>query len=101
VADQRRKSERVNTQLPLATEDGLFGITRDISPQGVYFVVEGKPETAQEVRFTMDFASQTNSGTQLRMKCIGKVVRVEADGGKWGVAVAITEASLESVPKGS
>jgi hypothetical protein len=98
LADQRRKSDRVKTQLPLSIEGGTGGITRDISPQGVYFILDGKqPEENQEIRFTMDFAPQPGTGTQLRMNCIGRVVRVETAEGKWGVAIAISEASLESV----
>lgn len=99
MADQRRKSERVISELPLSLEGGPSGITRNMSPSGVYFVVDGQPEESQEVRFTIDFASQPGSGSRLRLNCIGKVVRVEAAEGKWGVAVSITEASLETVEK--
>ena len=87
-----RKHERVSAVVPVAMEGGAGGLTRDLSPAGVYFVTADKPRSGESVRFTLEF---NNPAGKLYLDCVGEVVRVEDSGGKVGVAVRITESRLE------
>jgi hypothetical protein len=87
-----RKHERVNAVIPVELEDGAEGITRDLSPAGVYFVTGGNLRSGEAIRFTLEF---DNPAGKLYLDCVGEVVRVEDSGGKMGVAVRITESRLE------
>jgi hypothetical protein len=87
-----RKNERVNAVIPVRLEDGHDGITRDLSPAGVYFVTAEKLRDGEPIRFTLEF---DNAMGKLYLDCSGQVVRVEDREGKVGVAVKITESRLE------
>ena len=93
MAKVPRQSQRVNAEIPIRLQDRSSGVTRDISPSGVYFVIGEKLEPGDQIRFTMEFDDPT--GGVLHLDCVGKVVRVEESAGKCGVAVAISESHLE------
>ena len=99
MAAEPRRSERVNAEVKVRLEDRTSGITRDISPNGVYFVVAETLEEGQNIRFTLEF--EDPGGGPLHLNCVGQVVRVEDAGGKRGVAVKIVEQKLERRPPGS
>jgi|SRR5436190_23176936 len=90
-----RNHERVNAEVPVLTESGAKGITRDMSPTGVYFTVGERVRVGETIRFSMDFEAPLNVGGVFRLACVGTVTRVESRHGKTGVAVAITESTLE------
>ena len=96
MAAEPRRSERVNAEVTVRLEDRTSGMTRDISPNGVYFVIGETVEEGQQIRFTLEF--EDPGGGPLHLNCVGKVVRVEEAGGKRGVAVAIVEQKLERRP---
>jgi hypothetical protein len=95
MADPRRKNERVSAEVPVRVEGRAPGITRDLSPTGVYFVVDEKMTPGAIIRFSIEFSTAMDRGVPLQLTCIGTVVRVEESGGKNGVAVLITESRLE------
>ena len=92
MAKEPRQSQRVNAEVPVRLE-GNSGLTRDISPNGVYFVIGEKLEAGQQIHFSIEFDDP--GGGVLYLDCIGKVVRVEETGGKSGVAATITQSRLE------
>ena len=91
----QRASERVNTEVAVRVGDLISGITRDISPSGVFFIIDEKLAPRQSIRFSIEFDDPTNNASILQLDCTGKVVRIENVDGKCGVAVAITESHLE------
>ena len=99
MAAEPRRSERVNAEVTVRLEDRASGITRDISPNGVYFVIGDTVEEGQTIRFTLEF--EDPGGGPLHLNCVGKIVRVEDAAGKRGVAVAIVEQKLVRRPPGA
>ncbi len=99
MAKDGRRSERVRSEKRVSLEDGVEGLTRDVSATGVYFVVDDKVEPGQVIRFSIEFSTPVGEPEILRLDCVGKVVRVESSDEKSGVAVAITESRLERVPR--
>lgn len=99
MATEPRQSQRVHAEVTVRLEDRATGITRDISPNGVYFVIGDRLEEGQLVRFTLEF--EDPSGGPLHLNCTGRVVRVEESGGKRGVGVQIIEQRLERRPPGA
>src|SRR5215211_7312873 len=93
MAKEPRQSQRVNAEVPVRLEGSASGVTRDISPSGVYFVIGDKLEAGQQIRFSIEFDDP--GGGILFLDCVGKVVRVEEAGGKSGVAATITSSRLE------
>jgi hypothetical protein len=87
-----RKHERVSAAVPVHLDNGLEGLTRDLSPAGVYFVVNEDVQEGDPIRFTVEF---DNPSGKLHLECSGRIVRVEHSAGKRGVAVQITESRLE------
>jgi hypothetical protein len=92
MAKEPRQSWRVGAEVPIRLQDRTSGVTRDISPTGVYFVISESLQVGESIRFSMEFDDPT--GGVLHLDCTGKVVRVEQTAGKSGVAVAITESKL-------
>jgi hypothetical protein len=87
-----RRHDRVNAVVPVRMDSGKEGITRDLSPAGVYFVTGENLRPGEVLRFTVEFDSPSG---KLFLDCSGEVVRVEDANGRTGVAVKITESRLE------
>jgi len=69
------------------------GITRDVSPSGVFLESSLTFDLGEKIDFVIDLDSP---GGKLILKCNGEVVRVEEQNGKVGVAVKIVESSIRS-----
>ena len=92
MAQESRRSARVNTKVPVRLRSGSLGVTRDVSPNGVYFEVSEKITPGSMLHFTIDFDDP--SGGLLELECTGTVVRVDEGDGKVGVAVSIADSRL-------
>jgi c-di-GMP-binding flagellar brake protein YcgR len=81
---------RVPTDRILDTQKGK---TRDISTRGLYFVVEQNLEAGSELDITLTLPAEITHGTEVFVRAMGKVVRVEhrtEDGSsRMGVAAVI------------
>lgn len=90
---ERRRAERFKGAIPIELKDGR-GLSRDFSTDGIYFETDQSFSIGEHIDFTMqlDHADQANP---LRVRCQGKVVRLEAAFGMSGVAVAITTHQFE------
>src|SRR6266481_5251019 len=81
---------RVPTERALDTQQGK---TRDISTRGLYFVVEQNLEAGSELDITLTLPTEITHGTEVFVRALGKVVRVERrdeEGGeRMGVAAVI------------
>jgi c-di-GMP-binding flagellar brake protein YcgR len=97
---ERRTARRYDLSLPLIirvpTEQALDsqkGKTRDISTRGLYFVVEQNLEAGSELDLTLTLPAEVTHGSEVFVRALGKVVRVEQrseDGNpRMGIAAVI------------
>lgn len=91
---ERRQNERINVELPLILENAT-GVTRDVSPSGVFFWKRGVFAYGESIRFSIE--RRTDSG-KIIQKCRGVVVRTEPRGHDVGVAARIIQSTSEPVP---
>jgi hypothetical protein len=82
---ERRTVRRYELSLPIKT--------RDISTRGLYFVIEQDLEAGSELDITLTLPAEITHGTEVFVRALGKVVRVEKhmkDGtARLGVAAVI------------
>jgi len=82
-----RREERFDTSLPLRLEQGE-GEVRNVSANGIYFVTDVALQQGAPVKFTLQYPSFP--GGPISVSCTGRIVRVERQGEKHGVAASIT-----------
>jgi hypothetical protein len=104
--DERRKSPRVEAELPIAVEGGpaeATGKTLNISENGVYFEVPHLIEPLTKVRMELLVPGESGpDGEGIRLGFDGVVVRVEPEDrndhpGPYRVAVFFTHVPEESM----
>ena len=93
VKGERRRSTRYPANLVVEMEDRK-GVTRNVSASGVYIEMRERPVIGEPVLFTLVLEHATPR--PLRLACVGNVVRVEPNGQRYGVALAITSHEIES-----
>jgi hypothetical protein len=81
----QRHAMRFDASLPVRIS-GTGGETVNISAQGVYFETDVEQRVGSLVNFTVEF---TLYGEKHRLLCEGKVVRVEPQGERVGVAARL------------
>jgi hypothetical protein len=100
--DQRRRATRFQMKLPvdvnLPSDNGPLpaqALTRDVSFRGLYFTMDQLPETGSHIDFTLTLPKELTLSSEVRIRCVGRVVRVETGvgssgegGGKPSVGVA-------------
>jgi len=97
---ERRTSRRYDLSLPVIIRvpaeraaDTQQGKTRDISTRGLYFVLDQDLEAGSELDITLTLPAEITHGTEVLVRALGKVVRVERrmeDGtARMGVAAVI------------
>ena len=68
----------------------MEGTTRDLSARGVYFYLDRDSLYERTVEFTVVFPKEVTGLTNLAVRCVGNVLRVETSGeNKIGVAAEI------------
>ena len=92
MAELRRAQQRVSAVLPVKVDGRAAGVTRDISPSGIFFETDLDMAGGSTIHFTLEF---DNPSGKLLLECSGEIVRVEKAGGKIGVAAKIVESRLE------
>ena len=92
----RRTARRYDLSLPVLIklpieQDARNGKTRDISTRGVYFHIGNHLAAGSELDLTMTLPAEVTGGTEVFIRAIGKVVRVEkgSDDHQVGVAALI------------
>src|ERR1700722_2295856 len=97
---ERRTARRYDLSLPIIIrisaerqDDSQEGKTRDISTRGLYFVIEQDLGAGSGQDITLSLPAESPHGTELFVRPLGKVVRVERrmEGGtaRMGVAAVI------------
>jgi hypothetical protein len=82
---EQREAVRFDTHLPVRLE-GDQGVSHNISTSGIYFETDVPHELGALVNFTVEFQLY---GQRHRLLCEGKVVRVQAQGTRIGVAARL------------
>jgi hypothetical protein len=97
---ERRNTRRYDLSLPVIirvpaerTPGRQEGKTRDVSTRGLYFVIEHELQSGSELDITMTLPAEITQGSEVFVRAMGKVVRVERrmeDGNaRLGVAAVI------------
>jgi PilZ domain-containing protein len=100
LTTERRTTRRYDLSLPVIVRvptdravETQKGKTRDISPRGLYFVIAEDLESGSEIDITLTLPSEITHGTDVFVRALGKVIRVERrmeDGStRMGVAAVI------------
>ena len=80
----------VNIRLPIEKEVSRNGKTRDISTRGVYFTLEEDMNSGSELDITLTLPAEVTRGSEVFIRAMGKVVRVDpGENGKSGIAAMI------------
>ena len=80
---ERRTARRYDLSLPVIirvpvdTETSRNGKTRDISTRGVYFTMDQDLSDGTELDITLTLPSEVTRGSEVFIRAMGKVVRVE------------------------
>ena len=81
---ERRTARRYDLSLPVMIRipvekdiSAHSGKTRDISTRGVYFLIDNDLNAGAELDLTMTLPAEVTGGTDVFIRAIGKVVRVE------------------------
>lgn len=81
---ERRTARRYDLSLPVMIRmpieqevSSRTGKTRDISTRGVYFLVDNNLSAGTELDLTMTLPAEVTGGSEVFIRAIGKVVRVE------------------------
>ena len=92
MAELRRAQQRVSAVLPVKVDGQAAGVTRDISPSGIFFETDQEMTSGSAIHFSLEF---DNPSGKLLLECSGEIVRIERAGGKIGIAAKIVESRLE------
>ena len=69
------------------------GIARDVSASGIFFEIDAAYTIGSSINFAVKL--DTPSGF-MNLKCLGEIVRIEPRDSRMGVAVKITESTMEA-----
>lgn len=97
TGQERRKHQRFPMTIPVLLDD-VQGEARDVSVEGIYFYADLtiKPDT--DIAFSLQFEHDLSSDARpLYFACRGKVMRIEKEGGRNGLAVRFTESQHTSL----
>ncbi len=94
---EQRKHRRYNLSLPVRVRSKaraappLETATKDISAEGIYFTLSQELELGAELELEIALPSELPSGQKVRVRCCGKIARVERmdSTGKIGVGATI------------
>ena len=83
---EQRKSQRFDLKLPFEMLGGdtrlkIQGETRNVSSSGVLFTAEIPMDIGESIEYFITLAKAPGTRVDVRLRCVGKVVRSEADSG--------------------
>ena len=80
--EERRGATRYRFDTSVQLQDGATGQLRDMSTAGLFFETEQAHTAGDTIRLTVTLNGST-------VQCAGRIVRVEAANGRFGVAVKL------------
>jgi len=90
---ENRIEPREPMALQLKLGDGSTGVTRDISPSGMFLEIRGDHDLSGTVFFEMDLAA-----ARMKFTSEGRIVRIEHRDGLTGIAIRLISPHLEPLP---
>jgi len=91
-----RQEDRVDTTLAVWLPQGC-AVARNVSANGIYFLTDVALEAGAMVTFALEF--RDFPAGPIQANCVARVVRVEEQDGKRGVAAAIQSFEFHRLPK--
>jgi PilZ domain len=95
-AVERRAARRFSMLLPLKVRFSAGtnvsekqGETRDVSFRGLYFLIEAGVESGSSIEFVLTLPQQITLAGDVHIRCYARVLRVEQQNGRRGVAARI------------
>jgi len=93
---ERRASRRFVMSLPLTIRSNgasaaveSRGRTRDVSFRGLYFLSDTEFQAGAKIEFVLTLPKEVTQVGDVNIRCVGEVLRVEAQNGNHGVAARI------------
>ena len=90
---EKRSTRRFSLELPIKLVDQAREITtaqtRDVSSRGVYIYLESEIAEGSPLDFVMTLPTEITLSDPIRVHCYGRVLRVEKQNERQGVAVSI------------
>ena len=92
---EKRSMRRFSLDLPISVkflDNGkreLSGHTRDVSSRGVFMFLETEIAVGAPIEFVMTLPPEIPLPEPIRVRCTGRVLRVDKAGQEQGIAVAI------------
>ena len=94
---EQRSSRRFSLKLPVSIRyaDGqareVPAETRDVSAQGVFFYTGSKVAEGSKVEFTLTLPPEITLTESIRVRCMGRVVRIDDARPQTGIAAIIEQ----------
>jgi hypothetical protein len=104
-APDKRSTRRFALRLPVSVtyaEDGAqehSAETRDVSARGICFYLDSAIAAGSPIEFTLTLPPEITLTESIRVRCKGKVVRVNEGGPEGKVAVAAVIEEYEFLPE--
>jgi hypothetical protein len=98
---EQRKSKRFDLKLPVEVVRKNFlpvssiGKTKNMSAGGVLFYAPLQAEIGEPIEYVITFPTHSINGGNVNLRCLGKVVRVEANGSDEDGGPMLVAATLE------
>lgn len=91
---EKRGVRRFSLNLPIKLKNGsqtaeVTGLTRDVSSRGAFVQIDPNFAEGAAVEFLMTLPAEITLAEPIRVRCHGKVLRVETSQPNPGIAVAI------------
>lgn len=105
VQDNKRGTRRFPLRLPLSVNSTNNGgpetaaQTRDVSARGICFYVDSAIAAGSQIEFTLTLPPEITLTESIRVRCKGKVVRVDDANSNGKVAVAAVIDEYEFLPE--
>jgi hypothetical protein len=80
----------VQVRLPAGPEPEVAAVSKDISANGIYLSLAQPCDPGSELEFELALPPELCQGNQVRIRCTGKVVRVERPDMEGWIGVAAT-----------
>ena len=91
MQSDKRRHQRIHISLPVHLNDAT-GITRDVSASGMFFWTAALCAAGDFIGFEVELRRSVG---KMKLKCHGNVIRTESSDTNIGVAVKITDSSME------
>ena len=102
-AAERRKFRRYDLSIEVQVRprkrvaNPVRTYTRDISARGIYFDLSEKMEVGSELEFEIYLPPELCAGKSVRVRCRGRIVRLEKSKPAGGIGIAASIESYEFV----